>query len=349
MEKAFYYRENYYLLPDEYMDVDSLKDAVKEKKLTLTVRQLIENHRINSRIEKGICIAPYFYNEYGFPEQTLILEDYTDIYPVDVTLLTQEEYNTRLRETVLTYCPGCFRYKPINKWDQSLNGHFEEIALNSVCFYRQNSKPAPRVFKELLWGYGGLSMHFDPAGKSAEDNMNFIKNILHIKYTKAQMITENENHVFHAEYKPNFFVEQLTEALAAYIEKHLVFTKFRIAVPEKNIDIKKQVEAVLLPENRESYQKECKKYGVSVAFLKFDAVSNDKMKQSLSEMFYLDNAKIVYEETGILCLLLMNQCEFIKGLHYRSPFMADCNTVAEIHDQYGINRYEVSFDMKELN
>lgn len=347
MENAFYYREGYYLFPDEYSDVNLLRAAAKETPITLKVRQLVENHRIGSIIEKGICIAPYFYNEYGYPEQTLTIEDYTDVFPVEATLLTQKEYNERIRNVILTYCPGCCRYKPISNRVQSLNGHFEEIALNSVCFYRQNSKPSPRVFRKLLWSFGGLAQHFDPAERSAEDTLDFIKSVLYIKYVHGQRNPEEP--ILHVGYKPNFFIEQLTIALSEYIEKHLNFTKFRIAAPAPSEDVKAQVETLLLDENRTVFQKECKKYGVSIAFLTYDSTDTEKIKRSLSELFYHDMARVLYEENGKLCLLLLDQCELIKALHFRSPLMSSCSSVIEIYDQYGISKNEVSFDMKQIS
>ena len=76
-----------------------------------------------------------------------MIDDPSDAFPVEVELFTQKEYNGRLREVILNFCPGCMRYKPISNRVQSLNGHFEEIALNSVCFYRYESRPSPRVFR----------------------------------------------------------------------------------------------------------------------------------------------------------------------------------------------------------
>lgn len=347
MENVFYYREGYYLLPDEYADANALIAAAKASPLTLTVRQLIENHDIRSNIQKGICIAPYFYNEYGYPSKFLTIEDPADIFPVEAILLTQKEYNEKLREVILSYCPGCCRYKPISNRVQSLNGHFEEISLDSVCFYRQNSKPSPRVFQSLLWSFGGLANHFDPAPKTTEENLTSLKEILYLPYTGGHK--DPDNPCLHVTYKPDFFTEQLTIALSEYIEKHLYLTRFRIAAPVPSGDLKAQVDALLLPANRAAFQKSCKKYGVSIAFLTHSAASSEKILRSLSDLFYHDCARLLYAEPGRLCLLVMNQPELRKGLHFRAPFLRTLNAAIEIYDQYGVSKTSLSFRMEPLD
>ena len=83
--------------------------------------------------------------------------------------------------------------------------------------------------------------------------------------------------------------------------------------------------------------------------MKFDAAASGKMKRSLSDLLYHDQARILYEEPGMLCLLLMHQCLFLKELHFRSPFMESCGAEIEIYDQYGISSYAISFDMKQFS
>ena len=159
--KAFYYRERYYLLPQGYSSIKELRSEMENMPARIRLQALSEDNHIHSNIEKGVSIAPYFYSEYGFAEEDVLIEDVSDIYPVEVELFTQAEYNECLRKVILEYCPGCLRYKPISDRVQSLNGHFEEISLNAVCFFRQNSKPSPRVFRRNLFGLGGLWNHFD--------------------------------------------------------------------------------------------------------------------------------------------------------------------------------------------
>lgn len=344
MEQAFYHREGYYLLPEGFADVDALIAAAQEKELTVTVRRLVENLRIRSNIQKGICIAPYFYSEYEYPVEELTIADHTDLIPVDVTLLTQKEYNQKLRETILAYCPGCLRYKPISNRVQSLNGHFEEIGLNCVCFFRQDSKPSPRVFRNLLNSFGSLSYHFDPAERTEEDFADFVKSMLYMKY--ARVAKDEAEPVFHVEFKPDFFMTHLTAVLRDYIEKHLYFTQCRIAMPAPDGEISEQVGALLQPENRPAFQKECKKYGVSVAFLRYREETGEKVKRALAELFFDDYARVLYETPGELCLLVLDQCIFLKELHFRAPLLSLCDAGIRVYDQYGEKEYTVSFDMK---
>ena len=343
MSEAFYYREAYYLLPDTFGSVDELKAHLKEFPSAITVRKLTEDHRIRSIIQKGICIAPYFYNEYGIPKTTLVIEDTEDIYSVEVTLLSQAEYNERLREVVLSFCPGCCRYKPLTNRVQSLNGHFEEISLNSVCFYRQERKPSPRVFRDMLHGFGGLAYHIDPAAENAEQALDFIKRVMYLKYRHGEKMPDKP--VLKVECAPDFFSEQLTASLSDYIEKHLDFTEFRLSCEPVNSVTKERIETLLMPEKTVYFQKECRKYGVSVARMGFDAGATEKVKRSIEPLLYNDYARLVYEEDGALYFLLLDQCSFIKKLHFRSPFLQSCHSKIEIHDQYGKQSYTISFDM----
>ena len=161
-KQAFFWHDNYYLLPDGLSSVEELLSSVDGKK-PIEVRRLTENNYIASyTIEKGVCIAPYFYSEYGYEASEITIEDASDVFPVEVELFTQAEYNDRLREVVLNYCPGCLGYKPLSPRVQSLNGHFEEISLNSVCFYRQISKPSPRNFRWGMFSIGGSWKHHAP-------------------------------------------------------------------------------------------------------------------------------------------------------------------------------------------
>ena len=97
-QPGLYYREQYYLLPDEFSSVEELKQSIVVVPKKVRLKMLTENNRIPSMIQKGVCIAPFFYSEYGFTEATVEIESTSEIYPVEISLFTQKEYNTTSTE-----------------------------------------------------------------------------------------------------------------------------------------------------------------------------------------------------------------------------------------------------------
>ena len=93
MEHALYYREQYYLLPEPYATVEEFLTALGPFPAEVTLRSLKEDHEIRGMVQKGVCIAPYFYRDYGFPQEVVRIEHPEKVYPAEVELLTQAEYN----------------------------------------------------------------------------------------------------------------------------------------------------------------------------------------------------------------------------------------------------------------
>ena len=159
MANAVYYADLYLLLPEEYPDFDAFQAFLRSSKIPVDVKMVVlrENHRIPCwTVFKGESIAPYFLIGYHDEPSTVRFQDAEQIYPVQVELMDQDAYNTRLREVINAFCPGCKRFKPLSNRVQSLNGHHGEIALNSVCFYRYEENPSPRVFRDILFSFGGF-------------------------------------------------------------------------------------------------------------------------------------------------------------------------------------------------
>lgn len=121
---AFFYDNQYYLLPEGYPTVDDLADAVTDGlgELTLT------------RLNDTKCMAPYFSDK--APEAVRItLDPEKPLFPCEAELMTQAEYNDRLRKVVTAFCPGCRNFEGDA---EDLTGHHEEISLDSVCFIRDH-------------------------------------------------------------------------------------------------------------------------------------------------------------------------------------------------------------------
>ena len=342
---AFYYRDQYYLLPQEYSSVEELKSKITVP-LHIKLQSLCEDNQISGNIEKGICIAPYFYSEYGCPTINVLIEDLSDIYPVEVELFTQAEYNERIRKVILEYCPGCQRYKPLSNRVQSLNGHFEEISLNSVCFFRQNSKPSPRVLRENLFWLGGRWYHFDPSKRDVEDIMDDIKSTIYLKFDSGKK-DAHDSHKMTAFFKPEFFTGVIADTLESYIEKALYFTKFRMQFNQQSPVSKEEFEKQVADTNRDIMRKNCKRYGVSLAKLVFDPALEDKVARSLKPLFDHFYSVQLLKEPGAMYLLLLDECLFLKEMHFRTPLLESANAEITVYNQYNVSRYRISFDMEK--
>ena len=344
---GFYYREQYFLLPDEFSSVDEFKNSIDAVSQKVRLKLLTEDNRIPSMIQKGVCIAPYFYSEYGFMEATAEIENASEIYPVDIILFTQKEYNEALRNVILTHCPGCRRYKPITNRVQSLNGHFEEISLNGVCFYRQIAKPAPRIFRDGLFGLGGLWHHFDPYTLPTDSLLEEINDILHIKYESAKK--NDDQRIVHISFKSDFFTQIVSEVLKTYIEKTLTFTNLRLQfdsfAPLKKEDFMLQTSKAAL----KNTQGKCKRYGVTLAVLSFDPTRSSEVNRSIADLFEHYYAVRLFDENGSIYLMLLDENNFLKQLHFRSPLLQSANTAIDIYNQYEVCRYSVSFEMKRID
>ncbi|MBQ9544804.1 MAG: hypothetical protein IJV00_06740 [Clostridia bacterium] len=312
------------------------------------MRVLREDNSVASyNVQKGISIAPYFYGEYGYTEENVAIESFGEVYPVEVELFTQKEYNDRIREVILSYCPGCQRYKPISNRVQSLNGHFEEISLDSVCFYRQNTKPAPRVFRKDLFFLGGFWRHFDPAGFEEQKTLEEIKSHLRIKYDPAGS-SGGETAALEVSFAPDFFVQLLSEVLKNYIENALTFTRLKFKFDRPLRIDKDAFESQISPENRESFRKNCKKYGVALAVMTYDPAFEDQIARSLKPLIRHFFAAFVHRESGKSYLALLDSCGFLKSLHFRSPLLQAAGTKVAVYDQFGESRYLISFEMEQV-
>ncbi len=125
--KGFFTQNRYFLLPPDCLDTENMLGKYGGRRLAVT--ELLE--------EK--CMAPYFVAEYA-KQVEITLGEY--VYPCDVQVLSMKEYNDRLRAIIPSHCVGCPNYGGIDKTDESLDGHHEEIALDRVCFYRAQSEAA---------------------------------------------------------------------------------------------------------------------------------------------------------------------------------------------------------------
>ena len=140
MEKAFFYQNEYYLLPEDSTDTETLLWRHGDGK-PFAVTMLCERK----------CMAPYFTSKAKKTVKLKLTRD-SVLYPCEVEILTQKEYNARLRALVRAKCEGCPNFGSVDETDASLEGHHEEMSLDGVCFYRAAAESdAPDFFFVNSW------------------------------------------------------------------------------------------------------------------------------------------------------------------------------------------------------
>ena len=99
---------------------------------------------------------------------------------------------------------------------QSLNEHFEEIALDGFCAYRVESKPSPRCFRDLLFSFGYFWKTFSYSEIPAEELCKHLKQMLYLRVENPQLREANGQKIWSSRVKTSFdaFV---TKIVALYV------------------------------------------------------------------------------------------------------------------------------------
>ncbi len=348
MEKAVYYREKYFLLPKEFADAEDLKQVARSasEPLTIQVLVLLEDYRIPcNNLEKGICIAPYFLSGYLDLLSPVTIENPEELYAVSVEVLDQKSYNQRLREVINAYCPGCRGFKPLSNRDCSLNGHFEEISLNHVCFYRRETSHIPRILHNNLWMLGGWLYAIPDCLKNPDKMREALKSHLRINCSDLTLAESNQTELFIASYKKDRFVDLLIPVVSAYFRK---YAKGKLDIRSANSDVvtTAEIRSWLQEASIEKFRKNCKRYGVSIALLSYDPDRTREVRTSLEPLvkdlylFPLDAA------LGADWYLVLDTPLVLKALRYRSPMLETCHATVSIYGENDSKCYEISYDMK---
>lgn len=340
---AVYYHEHYYLLPDGYESFDSFYAHLKSSSLPAEffMFEMHENYQINGPIQKGVSFAPYFIDGYNINKQSVIIDNINEVYQADIEVLTQEEYNTRLRSAIEEFCPGCIFYKPLSKNIRSLNGHFDEISLDKLCFIRQETKPSPRYFIQMLRFFGGYwTDHGVIDGKDGERMIFEFKERFYIKYDKAEYSAEDSNLLI-LTHKKDLLVKLLTNAINTYIDSWMYKTKLRISDRDQTPVTEEDILDVIYAKKGDTFRKDCKKYGISIGVLEFAPGSAEEITAALSyetkhNLFY----PILKLEDKIY-YLMTDTPVCLKALHHRHPMLQTKNAKITVYSQYGIKEYTV--------
>ncbi len=348
MHNAIYYDGGYLLLPEEFSDYEAFMQDLSTKELPArySMAVLREDHHVNSySVVKGCSMAPYFLSGYNDEPSTVTITDQSDVYPVHVEVMDQQEYNAKLREVIQQVCPGCLRFKPLSNRVQSLNGHFEEMTLDGVCVFRQESKPSPRVFHDYLFSFGGFFLRDNYAAKNAQDMLDNFK-FLYLRYRDAVLHEENGQKTLTVSCRKNeLLTPMLTDALSRYIRKisndtYHVYSAEPLAYTEDTF------RELLTAENAEVFRKECKKYGISLGIMEYDPCGAEKVQhalQPLVEHFWL--FPLLQTEGKTYCLIT-DTAQVLKELRYRSPLLEAHHTGISVFDQYRNTHYQISFEMR---
>jgi len=347
---AIYYGEAYFLLPEGFESYEAFLEDLKGQELPAQydMTALRENHNLRcSSVIKGQSMAPYFLSGYHDDPIPVLIDDPENVYPLTVEVMDQAQYNTRLREVINRVCPGCLRFKPLSNRVQSLNGHFEEMTLDGVCVFRQETKPSPRAFHDHLFSFGGSFLRFDRREDDPQKMHEKLKMWFYVRYADVALEEENRVKILTVQCKKKeLLAPVLTNAIGCYMDKISDGT-YRIRLAEEFCCTKETISQLLAPENREAFRKDCKKYGVSIAVLRYDADAEEKVRTSLKPLvdhFWLFP---LVQEAGEEYFLVADTTYFLKELRYRSPFLQTHNASVDIFDQYRDTHYQISFDMEK--
>ena len=100
--------------------------------------------------------------------------------------------------------------------------------------------------------------------------------------------------------------------------------------------------------NREIFQKNCKKYGVSLVELSFDPAFEMQVLNTLDSLIDHFYAVVLFREIGKLYFMVLDECGLLKGLHFRAPVLDRAGTTIKIWNQYEEKSYRISFQMERI-
>lgn len=347
MANAIYYNELYLLLPEEYPDFESFQAYLHSCQLPADVKMVVlrEDHKVPYwTVNKGRSIAPYFLTGFHDEPSRVRFLNTEEIYPVQVELMDQDTYNARLREVINAFCPGCKRFKPLTARVQSLNGHHEEIALNSVCFYRYEENPSPRVFREMLFSFGGFFIRSNYAALTAEE----MKERLTWNYMRFNACTldekDGEKYLTLECKKGEVITPILTQFVAGYVENE-VDEHYHILLRNPVECSEEYLLSMLREDKQEAFQKECKKYGVSIGILEYQPDKGDAVRRSLTELTGHYCMEPLISLPGKTYYLITDTSHVLKELHYRTPVLEAYNTTLALYTRKERRKYKITFDM----
>ncbi len=264
-----------------------------------------------ARMNLASVLPPYFIADYLKESEEIVLEHPEKVYPVEVELLTQKEYNDRLREQVLKYCEGCRGFGDLNKNDSSLSGHFEEITLNGFCPYRWETRNSPRSFVNELYSFGVYWGRCNYAAQSADDLIDDIKFNLQLAYTSGAILDdENGRTLILSAKKPTLIQTVLTGILGKCVSEYWE-EGYHIRLNDRAEVNEDAVMNLLTPKKLASTCKEFSKYGVMIGILEYNPSGDNSVRHLLNRLV---DESVVW--------ILYNSAPPFRLIHIRDSFSA---------------------------
>lgn len=349
-QPGFFYLNDYFLLPEGYSDGASFLAAMHSAQAPVTLRAVVLREDSDAGFdayERGVCIAPYFIADYLKAPEELTIAHPGEVYPVPVTLLTQKEYNVRLRRQVTANCPGCRAYGGLTEEDATLSGHFEEITLDGFCPYRWETRKPPRNFDNALENFGYAWRRYGYADMSADDLLRNIKEDLWLSYTSGALIDDQNGRTLALYSKTTSLIHTaLTDLWATCVSKiweesyHIRFNK-RADISEA------AVMALLTPQKLTATRKELAKYGVKIAVMEYAAQGDESVSLLFHALEAEGSAWVLHAESGkILCLLTGDHS--VMRLRCASPLLETYDAIVTLYDALKTLQYKISFSMEKL-
>lgn len=139
---SFFTKGNYYLVPNEFNNFNEFVDFLNNK---LSKSKKYTN--IYKKLNETKCLAPYFVEEY-ITQEKLTITSTKNLYKAEIETMPFKEYNKKLGEVVKNNCKDCLKF--IDDGDyENLNGHHEEITLDSLCVFK-----IPKVDEHYYFYFG---------------------------------------------------------------------------------------------------------------------------------------------------------------------------------------------------
>ena len=347
--QAFFYLDTYFLLPEGYADEASFLLQAHQSGEPITVQAFIlreDSEAGHDPYELGVCIAPYFIADYLKEPEELFIEFPGEVYPARVELLSQLDYNQRLRQRVTAYCPGCRGFGGVNEKDSSLSGHFEEISLDGFCPYRWETRNSPRNFNNELAYFGSAWGRYNYAALSADDLLDDIKFDLKLSYASGAIVDDREGRtlVLYSK-KPTLIQTALTDLLAYCVSEHWE-NGYRIRLNNR-ADVNEAAAMALLSEKKlASTRKELSKYGVKLAIMEYDPRGERSMTLFFHTLIDEGLAWLLHAEPGKAICLLTGEYSLMR-LRCASPMLEPLGTAVTLYDALKTVRYRISYAMQE--
>ncbi len=349
MHNAFYCRGEYFLVPEGYANAEAFLADLAGKAMPCTVRlvPLFEDNQEFIRRCKawnGLSMVPYFISDYLPDPMEVTIEDAADIRPVTATLLTQKEYNARLRELVVRFCPGCVSYGGVTDKDSSLEGHHTEITLDGLCLYRRTADdPAFDLLDRLpsRWPVSLLT-------GSADDILAFLFKKLGLTYQSGllRIHADGKRELLLRQSGEDVFLTGVTAILNAVLLREFGGRiSLRLTNPAPTDDESLRALTVNRPDElRQAIQT----HGLALGHADLDPGCAKTLLPFLLHAESLGFLTVLHTEDSRIWLLFADPAECLMYLRYHSPALETCHCRITVYGMNGPETRRLSFGMEAL-